>query len=236
MKHLIYLFFIALLAISCNSKKTESSSSSSSSSVIVAPDSVNYAIGVFEAHSTLNRLQGANLKVDYKKVFAGYKSILNDDSIKAHDMQWASNVINNFFIQRVKDEGIAFLEENKKNDSVVVLPSGLQYKVIEEGTGISPVVSDTVNVIYTGTVTEGQTFDSSRGKAVKMPLSRMIPGWQEGVPLMKEGAKYKFYIPSDLAYGNSGQFAGRVLIFDIELVNVIKGPEPVSEVKASETK
>ncbi|MDR2286350.1 MAG: FKBP-type peptidyl-prolyl cis-trans isomerase [Prevotellaceae bacterium] len=230
MKHLIYLFFVALLAVSCNSKKTESSSS-----VVVAPDSVSYAIGVYEAYSTVSHLQGSNLKVNYDKLFAGYKSILNDDSIKAHDMQWASSVISNFFTQKVKDEGIAFLEENKKNDSVVVLPSGLQYKVIEEGTGISPAVSDTVNVIYTGTVTEGQTFDSSRGKAVKMPLSRMIPGWQEGVPLMKEGARYKFYIPSDLAYGNSGQFAGRVLIFDVELVSVLKGPELVSDVKASET-
>jgi FKBP-type peptidyl-prolyl cis-trans isomerase len=220
MKHLIYLFFVALLSISCGGK------TDSSSSVYVASDSVSYAVGVYEAYSTLSHIQGSNLKVDYDQVLAGFKAILNDDSIKARDMQWASNVINNFFTQKVKEKGIAFLKENKKNDSVVTRESGLQYKVIKEGTGISPAVSDTVNVIYTGILVEGgQPFDSSRGNAVKMPLSRMIPGWQEGLPLMKAGGKYKFYIPSDLAYGDSGQLAGQVLIFDVELVSVIKGPK-----------
>jgi FKBP-type peptidyl-prolyl cis-trans isomerase FklB len=144
-------------------------------------------------------------------------------------MQWASDVINQYLsnkqkeeVKKTKEENAAFLEENKKNDSVTVLPSGLQYKVIAEGTGISPEVSDTVNVIYTGKDIEGVTFDESKG-ARKMLLSRMIPGWQEGLPLMKEGAKYKFYIPYDLAYGDTGRFAGKALIFDVELVSVIKG-------------
>jgi FKBP-type peptidyl-prolyl cis-trans isomerase len=192
-------------------------------------DSVSYAIGVFEAYSTLEHVTGVGQRlegIDYDYLIAGFKSVvLNNDSIKEYDMQWASGVINRYISQKVKEENAAFLEENQKNDSVEVLPSGLQYKVIAEGKekGISPEVSDTVNVIYTGTEIGGTVFDSSRGNAVKMPLSRMIKGWQEGLPLMKEGAKYKFYIPSDLAYGNSGRFAGKALIFDIELISVIKG-------------
>jgi FKBP-type peptidyl-prolyl cis-trans isomerase len=155
--------------------------------------------------------------------------LLKSDSVDNEKKQWASEVINRYIIQkrqeeleRIKAEDAAFLEENAKNDSVTVLPSGLQYKVIAEGSGISPEVSDTVNVIYTGTLVDGTTFDSSRGEAVKMPLPRMIKGWQEGLPLMKEKAKYKFYIPSGLAYGESGRFAGRALIFDVELISVSK--------------
>jgi FKBP-type peptidyl-prolyl cis-trans isomerase len=126
--------------------------------------------------------------------------------------------------EKDKQEGADFLEKNKENDSVVVLSSGLQYKVIEEGTGISPEISDTVNFMYTGTLIDGTTFDSSRGKPIKIPLTQLIKGWQEGLPLMKEGAKYMFYIPSDLAY-SGGQLAGKTLIFDVELVSVHKGPK-----------
>jgi FKBP-type peptidyl-prolyl cis-trans isomerase len=220
MKHLIYLFSLALLAASCTGGGNVKLSSSTK-----PLDSVSYAIGVFEAYSTLDHLRNSNLEVDYDYLFAGFKSILNSDSVKAHDTQWASNVINQYFIKKAKEENTAFLEENKTKDSITVLPSGLQYKVIKEGTGISPTVSDTVNVIYTGTVIEGGTFDSSRGNAVKMPLVQMIQGWKEGIPLMKEGGKYIFYIPSELAYGDSGQLAGRTLIFEVELISVIKGPE-----------
>jgi FKBP-type peptidyl-prolyl cis-trans isomerase len=198
-------------------------------------DSISYAIGVFEAYSTLEHIKGTEHldDIDHNHLISGYKAILlNNDSVKEYTKQWAADVINQYLtkkmneeVEKIKEENAVFLEENKKNDSVVALPSGLQYKVLAAGTGISPEVSDTVNVIYTGTEIEGTVFDSSRGKAVKMPLSRMIKGWQEGLPLMKEGAKYKFYIPSDLAYGNSGRFAGKALIFDVELVGVSKGPK-----------
>jgi FKBP-type peptidyl-prolyl cis-trans isomerase len=194
---------------------------------------VSYAIGVFEAYSTLEHIKstGQLEDLDYDYLISGFReALLNKDSIKTYDMKWASDVINRYLTQKVneetrkaKEKDSIFLEENAKNDSVTVLSSGLQYKVIAEGTGISPEVSDTVNVIYTGTLTDETSFDSSRGNAVKMPLSRMIKGWQEGLPLMKTGAKYKFYIPSDLAYGDSGRFAGKALIFEIELVGVSKG-------------
>jgi FKBP-type peptidyl-prolyl cis-trans isomerase len=234
MKHLICLFSVVVLLASCNGGNVKLSSSSE------PIDSVSYAIGVFEAYSTLEHIKGTEQLegIDYDHLLAGFKEILFDtDSVKKYDMQWASGVINQYLtnkrqveVEKTKKESAAFLEENKKNDSVKVLPSGLQYKVIAEGTGISPEVSDTVNVIYTGTEPNGTVFDSSRGNAVKMPLSRMIKGWQEGLPLMKAGAKYKFYIPADLAY-NSGQFEGKVLIFDVELIGVAKGAAPKIENK-----
>ncbi|MDR0724424.1 MAG: FKBP-type peptidyl-prolyl cis-trans isomerase [Prevotellaceae bacterium] len=229
MKHLIYVFTVVLLLSACNGGNVKLLSSSK------PIDSVSYAIGMFEAYSTLEHIKGSGQSLeglDYDYLVAGFKSVLlKSDSIDNERRQWSSDVINRYITQkrqeeleRIKTEDAVFLKKNAENDSVTVLPSGLQYKIIAEGTGISPKVSDTVNVIYTGTLADGTTFDSSRGDTVKMPLSRMIKGWQEGLPLMKEKAKYKFYIPSDLAYGESGRLAGRVLIFDVELISVNKGP------------
>jgi formylglycine-generating enzyme required for sulfatase activity/FKBP-type peptidyl-prolyl cis-trans isomerase len=196
-------------------------------------DPVSYAIGIFEAYTTLEHIEGSHLnEVDYDKLIKGFESIiLNNDSIKDYDKQWASEIINRYFNEKMdkqaeadRKEGAAFLEKNRENNSVTVLPSGLQYKVVNEGTGISPEPSDTVSFIYTGTLIDGTVFDVSRGgKPVKLPMAQLIPGWKEGFPLMKEGAKYMFYIPSDLAYGNSGQLAGKTLIYDVELVSVHKG-------------
>jgi FKBP-type peptidyl-prolyl cis-trans isomerase len=219
MKHIIYLFSVVFLLASCDGGKNVKLSSSAS-----PLDSLSYAIGIFEGYSTTDHVKNAKLDIDYDYLIAGFKSVMNPDSVKEHDMQWASDVINQYFLKKIKADNIAFLEENKKRDSIVVLPSGLQYKVITAGTGISPEVSDTVNVIYTGATIEGNPFDSSRGNVAKMPLAQMIQGWKEGIPLMKEGAKYKFFIPAALAYGESGhQLAGMTLIFDVELVSVIKG-------------
>ncbi|MDR3246375.1 MAG: FKBP-type peptidyl-prolyl cis-trans isomerase [Prevotellaceae bacterium] len=219
MKHVIYLFSVVFLMASCDGGKNVKLSSSAS-----PEDSVSYAIGVFEGYSTAGRLKNVKFDVDYDYLIAGYKSVIAKDSVNEQDMQRALDEVNQYFQKKTKAENAAFLEENKKKDSIVVLPSGLQYKVIAEGAGISPEVSDTVNVIYTGTFTDGRMFDSSRGNVAKMPLPQMIQGWKEGIPLMKEGAKYKFYIPAALAYGESGhQLAGMTLIFDVELVSIIKG-------------
>ncbi|MDR2383264.1 MAG: FKBP-type peptidyl-prolyl cis-trans isomerase [Prevotellaceae bacterium] len=229
MKHLIYVFIVVLLLFSaCKGGKIKSLSSSK------PIDSVSYAIGVFEAYSTLEHIKGSGPSLeglDYDYLISGFMSVVSKgDSIDNEKKREASDVINRYFAQkqreemeRVREEDANFMEENAKNDSIKVLPNGLQYKIIEEGTGISPEVSDTVNVVYTGTLVDGTVFDSSRGETVKMPLSRMIKGWQEGLPLMKEKAKYKFYIPYDLAYGESGRLAGRALVFDVELVSVSKG-------------
>ena len=123
----------------------------------------------------------------------------------------------------------AFLSENAKKEGVKATDSGLQYEVISEGPedGESPDASDTVEVHYQGTLLNGTEFDSSyaRGQTVEFPLNRVIPGWTEGVQLMSEGDKYRFFIPPDLAYGETGTPGGPIgpneaLIFEVELVSV----------------
>ncbi|MFP6582230.1 MAG: FKBP-type peptidyl-prolyl cis-trans isomerase [Candidatus Hydrogenedentota bacterium] len=124
-----------------------------------------------------------------------------------------------------KDEGIDFLADNAKRDGVTVLPSGLQYEVIEKGTGKTPVASDTVIAHYRGTFLNGEEFDSSysRGEPSSFPVTRVIAGWTEALQLMKVGAKWKLFIPYELAYGeqgNRGIPGGTALLFDIELVDI----------------
>jgi FKBP-type peptidyl-prolyl cis-trans isomerase len=123
-------------------------------------------------------------------------------------------------------KGEAFLKENATKEGVVTTASGLQYKILTEGTGKSPKATDTVLVHYAGTLLNGTEFDSSykRKEPIEFPLNHVIAGWTEGVQLMKEGAKFRFFIPSKLAYGSRG--AGRdigpneALIFEVELLKV----------------
>ncbi len=128
----------------------------------------------------------------------------------------------------IKSVGEKFLEENKKKENVKETASGLQYIVEKEGTGAQPTATDEVTVHYTGKLLDGTVFDSSvsRGEPATFPLNRVIPGWTEGVQLMKEGAKYTFFIPSDLAYGPQGVPNAipphSTLIFDVELIKVVK--------------
>jgi FKBP-type peptidyl-prolyl cis-trans isomerase FkpA len=121
--------------------------------------------------------------------------------------------------------GQAFLSENAQKDGISVTASGLQYEVLEEGSGKKPLASDTVSVHYRGTLIDGREFDSSysRGEPTSFPLNQVIPGWTEGVQLMNEGAKYRFYIPAELAYGprTTGIITpNSALIFEIELLNI----------------
>jgi len=133
--------------------------------------------------------------------------------------------------QQIKDNktlGREFLEQNAKNDSVVQTQSGLQYMVLKEGTGAKPGAEDTVTVHYTGKLLDGTVFDSSveRGEPTSFPLNAVIPGWTEGLQLMSEGAKYRLFIPSELAYGSKGAgdkiLPNATLIFDVELIKVTK--------------
>ena len=124
------------------------------------------------------------------------------------------------------EEGKKFLEENAKKAGVVETESGLQYEVIQEGTGASPKAEDVVKVHYEGKLLNGNIFDSSikRGEPAEFALNQVIPGWTEGVQLMKVGAKYRFYIPGKLAYGErgAGEFIApnSTLIFEVELLEV----------------
>jgi FKBP-type peptidyl-prolyl cis-trans isomerase len=127
-----------------------------------------------------------------------------------------------------KSKGEKFLADNKNKPGVKTTPSGLQYTVISEGTGPKPTASSTVKVHYTGKLIDGRTFDSSvdRGEPIEFPLNGVIKGWTEGVQLMSKGSKYKFFIPSDLAYGDRG--AGNAigpnetLVFEVELLDIVK--------------
>lgn len=128
--------------------------------------------------------------------------------------------------QTALEKGQQFLQENAKKEGVKTTASGLQYEVLTPGTGKSPKATDTVLVHYKGTLINGTEFDSSykRGEPIEFPLNQVIKGWTEGVQLMKEGAKYRFFIPSNLAYGPRGAGGAigpdETLIFDVELLKV----------------
>ena len=129
---------------------------------------------------------------------------------------------------RAVGKGAEFLAENAKREGVQVTASGLQYEVIKAAEGAKPTPTDTVSVHYTGTLISGKKFDSSvdRGEPTEFPVNRVIPGWTEGLQLMSVGSKFKFFIPSELAYGEAG--AGRdigpneTLIFEVELLGIKK--------------
>ena len=129
------------------------------------------------------------------------------------------------------EEGQAFLAQNAEREDVTQTESGLQYRVIEEGEGASPVATDQVTVHYRGTLLNGTEFDSSyaRGEPATFALNQVIPGWTEGVQLMNEGAKYEFFIPADLAYGEQGRPGpigpNSTLIFEVELIEIADSGE-----------
>lgn len=154
----------------------------------------------------------------------------------AISLEEAQKTINEFLqkleekaTKQAREEGASFLAKNKAdNADIKETASGLQYRVIKEGEGAQPTAEDEVTVHYTGKLINGTVFDSSvnRGEPATFPLNRVIPGWTEGVQLMKEGAKYEFFIPSDLAYGPQGIPnvipPHSTLIFEVELIKVNK--------------
>ena len=124
-----------------------------------------------------------------------------------------------------KKEGSAFLAQNRNNPGVFETPSGLQYQVLQGAEGKKPKATDTVHVHYHGTLLNGQVFDSSvqRDEPISFPLNQVIAGWTEGLQLMSIGSKYRFFIPSELAYGDQavGSIpAGSTLVFDVELLDI----------------
>ena len=126
-----------------------------------------------------------------------------------------------------KEAGEKYLTENAKKDGVITLPSGLQYQVLKEGNGKKPTAKDTVMCHYEGFLIDGTVFDSSvqRGEPATFPLQQVIAGWTEGLQLMQEGAKYRFFIPYRLGYGEGGAGSSippfAALIFDVELIQVV---------------
>ena len=125
-----------------------------------------------------------------------------------------------------KEAGAAFLQENKKAEGVVELPSGIQYKILKEGTGEKPALQAKIKAHYAGRLLNGKEFDSSyrRNQPFDAPILALIKGWQEVLPMMPVGSKWSLWIPSDLAYGDRGTGGipgGAVLNFDVELLEIL---------------
>ena len=171
------------------------------------------------AQAIKDTISGAELKVAHKE-----RQQIVQEFFKEQEAKQRAQAAENGKVAR--EEGEKFLAENAKKDGVQVTESGLQYSVIKEGTGKSPKATDTVVCHYEGFLTNGTVFDSSiqRGEPAAFPLNAVIAGWTEGLQLMKEGGKTRFFIPYNLAYGEAGA-AGAIppyaaLIFDVELLEV----------------
>ena len=194
-------------------------------------DKFSYAIGLGIGQNLLSMgAQGINVE-DFAQAIA---DVLNrKETAISHNE--ARDIVNQYFAELEAkmnaeniEKGKAFLAENAKRKGVVTLPSGLQYEVITEGTGIKPSANDQVKCHYEGTLIDGTLFDSSvkRGQPAVFGVSQVIKGWVEALQLMPEGSKWKLYIPSELGYGS--QQAGEMippystLIFEVELIKVIK--------------
>jgi len=136
-------------------------------------------------------------------------------------------------VEGYRGEGRDFLAANAKKEDVVTRPSGLQYKILREGTGRQPTLEDIVTVNYIGTRIDGVEFDNTyrAGKPATFTLDNVIPGWKEAIPLMKEGGKWQIFLPAELAFGERGPLADRAVIFEVELLSV----QPPEEQPPQET-
>ena len=199
-------------------------------------DKLSYASGI-GIGIQLRGMGATNLNID--DFAQAIKDAIAGKKLKV-DNKEAQTLVNNFFAEQqarkeaaaaeagraAKAVGEDFLAENAKKDNIVVLPSGLQYEVIREGNGKKPSATSKVKCHYEGTLIDGTKFDSSydRGEPATFGLNQVIAGWTEGLQLMSEGAKYRFFIPYNLGYGERGAGASippyAALVFDVELIEV----------------
>lgn len=208
---------------------------------------ISYAIG----QQIGQNLKSSGVEVDTDTLALSMRDALKGkNEMKPEEMQQAMQKLQENMKKKQAEageknmkEGKDFLEKNKAKENVKTTKSGLQYLVEKEGTGKTPSRDDEVKVHYTGTLINGEKFDSSldRGQPAEFPVGGVIPGWTEALMLMKEGSKYKLVIPSELAYGPMGRPGippNSVLLFDVELLEVKKGgganpggPKPGKAVK-----
>lgn len=193
-------------------------------------DSISYLIGISVGKS----LKQSDVDQINASAFArGISEVYGKDSLKITDEQLQMKIQAYFMklqqkiAEKSAKENAEFFAKNKTAPGVITLPSGLQYIVVKEGTGVTPDSTSTVSVNYTGTLVDGKKFDSNAGgEPVKFPVTGVIPGWTEALLKMKVGSKWKVFIPSNLGYGERGGPRGSgikpnaALIFDVELVNV----------------
>ena len=191
---------------------------------------ISYALGL----GIGQQLKSMNIEnFDAKEFCRSIEDVMNGRETEFSARE-AQVMLSEYFEKKQAEEaqaniaaGKAYLEENGKREGVITTKSGLQYEVLTEGTGKSPKATDKVRCHYEGRLTDGSVFDSSyqRGEPADFGLNQVIPGWTEGVQLMKEGAKYRFHIPYLLGYGERGAGASippfATLVFDVELIEVL---------------
>ena len=200
-------------------------------------DKVSYALGLGIGRQ-LAQMGASDLNID--DFAAAIKDVIAGNELKVSNRE-AQTIVQDYFRKQeeklnaeraekgkaAKAEGEKYLAENAKKEGVVTLPSGLQYMVLKEGNGKKPKATDKVKCHYEGFLIDGTVFDSSiqRGEPAVFPLNQVIAGWTEGLKLMQEGAKYRFFIPYILGYGEGGAGASippyAALIFDVELLEVL---------------
>lgn len=193
-------------------------------------DKVSYAVGLSIAES-LKSQQLGSLDLNFLK--DGIQDVFEQKELKINPQE-ANGLIQAYLEEantaafgENKEQGIAFLETNKNKEGILTTESGLQYEVIEDGEGVKAGATDTVTVHYHGTLIDGTIFDSSteRGTPASFGVNQVIPGWTEALQLMSVGAKYRLYIPQELAYGANPHPGGPIkpysaLIFDVELIEI----------------
>ena len=248
MKRILIVMVGALLCISSCQKAQEQKPAAkkeiTKTDLKTEDDKISYSIG----YSIGSRFKADELQINseifqegIEDGFTGAKQLLNEEEIKNVMMALRKKNMAKQQAERTKqmeerkkqgetnkETGTKFLEENKVKEGVVTLESGLQYKILKTGTGVSPKPTDTVKCHYKGTTIDGKEFDSSykRGEPATFALNRVIKGWTEGLQLMKEGGKWQFFIPSELAYGEQGSGPNigpnETLIFEVELLEIEK--------------
>ncbi len=249
-KFILFSVIIALVAVVSlpsfaqkkDKKKKGDKNEAVAASVAVKPlfasnnDTISYIIGADIAHSFAKN----SLELNKDLVFKGFTdaqaktdTVFTQEQISAIMMAWQQEMsakkaaVTEQEMAKNTKAGDDFLAANKVKPGVIVLPSGLQYKVIKEGAGESPADTDVVTVHYTGTLIDGTVFDSSRerGEPIEFPVNGVIAGWTEALKIMKPGAQYMLYIPANLAYGDkkTGPIPeGSTLVFDVELIKFEK--------------
>ena len=200
-------------------------------------DQVAYIVGHdlgAALHQQMEQLDEQGVDLDDEVILAAVRAGLNGDSLRFTPSQVDSlmRTFQDTLVARVsavnRTESETFLTDNAGRDSVQTTASGLQYKVVREGEGVSPSLGDTVTVNYRGTLPDSTEFDSSyqRGRPARFVVGEVVEGWNEALQLMKPGARWMLYIPSDLAYGEQAPpqiGPNRALIFDVELLDVAQG-------------
>jgi FKBP-type peptidyl-prolyl cis-trans isomerase FkpA/FKBP-type peptidyl-prolyl cis-trans isomerase FklB len=219
---LVITSLLTVFSVSCNRK----------TSVKTDIEKYSYSIG----YQFAKNLQGQSVDIDPDALSLAVEDVIKkkDPKITEEEMQKAMQVMYESRREKLKVEGEAnlkkgkeFLEANKSKEGVKTTASGLQYKVLTEGSGPKASADDTVVVHYKGTLTDGTEFDSSysRNQPAEFPVKAVIPGWTEALQLMNKGSKYELYIPSELAYGERGRPSippHSVLVFQVELLEIKK--------------